>query len=399
MKKIFAIGLAALLLVAFTAPAMAKVDVKGIVFTDFYMYKQNAEHKSGGVAAGGVASDSSFTNTRIEVPGHTRLIGRWTNENGVGMFIEFGIGGAIGATGLSLRHAYGWWDVNPGFTLMVGHSTTPFAPLNPSQNLGFNSGGLHVIGLGFGNFYSGRFPQVRGTFKFSKNARLAIALVDPNGGGNLAGSLAASANPVDQDSTIPRIDIGAPLYFGAIKLYPSLFFQTKTYDDVAANSDDDVMIYGLSLGVNAGFGPMSITAEINAGQNWGNSYGNGAGLLGGFAAAAPYLDAAGNTKLEDTDCLAYFVSLGFKAGPGKLNLTYGALSLENEGSPTVTTDNLDVSRTMYGVQYPMPVAKTFIIRPEFFIYDHGDDNTWSGSAAKVDNGKETILGVEFQIVF
>ena len=131
MKKLFAIGLAALLLVAFTVPAMAKVDVGGLVLTDFYMFKQNAANKSGGLGVGETATDSSYSNTRIEVPGHSRIKARWTNENGVGMFIELGIGGATGGTAVVVRHAYGWWDVNPNFELMVGHSTTPFSPLTP----------------------------------------------------------------------------------------------------------------------------------------------------------------------------------------------------------------------------------------------------------------------------
>ena len=50
MKKILIFACAALLLVAFTAPAMAKVKVGGIVFTDFYYEKRNAEGESIGAA-------------------------------------------------------------------------------------------------------------------------------------------------------------------------------------------------------------------------------------------------------------------------------------------------------------------------------------------------------------
>ena len=143
MKKIFAVGFAALLLVAFTAPAMAKVDVGGIIFTDFYFFKQSAENKQGGVASGAAVTRSDYSSTKIQVPNITRFKTKWTNEHGVGMFIEFGIGDTgsgvhttSGDAGVSLRHAYGWWDVNPNFTLMVGHSTTPFSPLTPTQLLG-----------------------------------------------------------------------------------------------------------------------------------------------------------------------------------------------------------------------------------------------------------------------
>jgi hypothetical protein len=72
--------------------------------------------------------------------------------------------------------------VNPNFTIMAGKSTTPFSPLNPSQLMGTRSGSLNIIGVGYGDFYSGRFAQVRGTFKFGKMGRVELALVDPNGG-------------------------------------------------------------------------------------------------------------------------------------------------------------------------------------------------------------------------
>jgi hypothetical protein len=88
---------------------------------------------------------------------------------------------ATSSNGVSLRHAYGWWDINPNFTIMAGKSTTPFSPLNPSQLLGTRSGSLNIIGVGYGDFYSGRFAQVRGTFKFGKMGRVELALVDPNG--------------------------------------------------------------------------------------------------------------------------------------------------------------------------------------------------------------------------
>ena len=160
MKKLFIVGIAALLLVVFTVPAMAKVKMGGIIFTDFYYLDRNADN----AAAHNLGNDP-YQVTAIQVPNITRLYGRWTNEDNVGMFIELGIGQTGGAvdnsssSGVALRHAYGWWDVTPNFQIMAGKSTTPFSPLNPSQLLGTRSGSLNIIGVGYGNFYSGRFAR------------------------------------------------------------------------------------------------------------------------------------------------------------------------------------------------------------------------------------------------
>jgi hypothetical protein len=87
MKKLFIIGIAALLLVAFTVPAMAKVKMGGIIFTDFYYLDRDRENSQ----AWGTGNDP-YQVTAIQVPNITRLYGRWTNEDNVGMYIELGVG-------------------------------------------------------------------------------------------------------------------------------------------------------------------------------------------------------------------------------------------------------------------------------------------------------------------
>ena len=73
MKKLFVLGIAALLLVAFSVPAMAEVKIGGIVFTDFYYIQRNS--KSAAIYEG-TNGKESYGNTRIEVPNITRLYGR-----------------------------------------------------------------------------------------------------------------------------------------------------------------------------------------------------------------------------------------------------------------------------------------------------------------------------------
>ncbi|MEE9418924.1 MAG: hypothetical protein V3W43_05570 [Desulfatiglandaceae bacterium] len=378
MKKLFIFGFAALLLVAFTAPAMAKVKMGGIIFTDFY-YLDRDKNNAG--------STEPLTNTRIEVPGITRLNGRWTNEDNVGMFIEFGLGGALGATDTSLRHAYGWWDVSPMFTLMAGHSTTPFSQLNPSQLLGTNSGSLNIIGLGYGDFYSGRFPQVRGTFRFGKVARLEIALVDPSGGN--AGPWPATAQ---NNSKLPRVDIAVPLHFGPVRLYPGFLVQQKSVDLAPAGVDDSITTYIGTIGAKAGFGPFGIAAEGNWGKNVGNTrMGMGNSPSTGTIASATLLNT---NQIHDAETFSFWIDASFKFGPATPHLMYGLQESKNQ---TAAGANTECRTQMIGISVPISLAKGFSIRPEFMWYDDGDIKT-SGSAS-VDNGKYSIYGVQFQITF
>lgn len=401
MKKLFVIGLAAFLLVAFAIPVMADVKVGGIVFTDFYYYARSKENI---VSGGGHAkADGSTGLTKIEIPAITRLYARWTNENNVGMYIEFGIGGAVsGATGefttdnnVHVRHAYGWWDITKSFELMAGHSTTPFSPLNPSQLIGTNSGGLHIIGVGYGDFYSGRFPQVRGTFKFTDNVRLALALVDPSQKvANFDALLVPKPNAtVDAKTKLPRLEAALPIYAGPVKIYPGVFWEEKEYDDVADGYPTDITSWGGSLGLAMGFGPFGIEAEINYGQNWGNT----GGLVGNsptanYSAARLWKEPNGTYTVDDTECLSWWIDLSFKFGVATPHLIYGMQQVKGDKS------QLDISNRMYGVSMPIDVAKGFTIRPEIMFYDEGSDETLP-DGTKRDFGTEQIYGIQFQITF
>jgi len=380
MKKLFVLGMAALLLVAFSVPAMADVKIGGIVFTDFYYIDRNKENAN---------SADPLTQTVIEMPSITRLYGRWTNEDNVGMYIEFGIGGASGATGVSVRHAYGWWDVNPMFQIMAGHSTTPFSVLNPSQLLGTQDGSLNIIGVGYGDFYSGRFPQVRGTFKFGKVARLEIALVDPNGG--TQGPWASAQN----NSKIPRFDIGVPIYAGPVHIYPSFLYQHRTMDLVQpAGTDNNLDTYIGSLGVKMGFGPFGVSAEGNYGKNWGNTRGLfGSAAFNNMAVALAGAGLGPNNQVEDATTYSFWFDVSFKFGPITPHVMYGQMKSKRNNTAGLEEDSRS---QMFGFSVPIDLAKGFRIRPELMWYDNGDYNNGVSSS---NNGKYALYGVQFQITF
>ena len=412
MKKLFVIGIAALLLVVFTAPAMAKVKIGGIIFTDiFYLDRNKNDYFNPNRFKQPEAQRTSYSNTAIQLPNITRLYGRWTNEDNVGMYIEFGIGqtasGIDGQTddGVTLRHAYGWWDVNPMFQIMAGKTTTPFSPLNPSQLVGTRSGSVNIIGVGYGDFYAGRFVQIRGTFKFGKVARLAIALVDPNGvlaTGNLHPAQSGSPYAADH-TTIPRIDVGVPIYLGPVHIYPSFAWQKRSYDNVTYNNkpvDNDLQSYIGSLGAKLGIGPFALSAEGNWGKNWANLRG-----LAGVSPSVGWNPVAGkgciagatvdqNNKIYDATTFSYWVDLSFKFGPVTPHAMFG--QQQSDSVAIGTSDKTRARTTMYGISVPIDLAKGFRIRPEIMFYD---DGTGEIGNTTQDFGHYAIYGLQFQITF
>jgi hypothetical protein len=331
------------------------------------------------------------------------------------MFIEFGIdGNGINERGLVTRKAFGWWQINPMVKLVVGMDDTGFSPMNPSQMIGLEGGRLNVIGVGFGNLYPGRVPQIRLDFKPSKTMRFRIGIADNSwdlgvvGDGSSCAAygdpvLPAAAGKAVQDETkMPRFDVSAVLSFGPLTIYPGFMYAKKSWDDVAPGSDDEVKTYALSLGAKFAAGPFTFRAEYNTGENWGNQDFLGIGVenAGGLGAAIAYLDGVGNTKIEDSDMDAWWVDVSFKVAPATIHLIYGQQDYENAAFGGLVAGN-KISREqtvkMYGISVPIPVAKVFIIRPELMFYDLDEKEVENGP--DIDRGKYMILGVQFQIVF
>ena len=408
MKKLFIVGIAALLLVAFTVPAMAKVKIGGIIFTDFFYQSRDKENaKLYGVTNG----DYSYNNLAIQLPNITRLYARWTNEDNVGMYIEFGIGQTVSGIegqnddGVALRHAYGWWDVTPDFQIMAGKSTTPFSPLQPSQLLGVRDGSLNIIGVGYGNFYAGRFVQVRGTLKFGKMGRVALALVDPNGT-LAAGDLHPATSGTD-NTKLPRFDIGVPLYFGPVSLYPSFCYQHKSYDGSQYNGadiDNSVTSYIGSLGFKGGFGAFTVEAEGNWGKNWANMRGLagsspsiamniGNAVSGKTPISGAVVDAGNN--INDAETWSYWIDLSYKIGVVTPHVIWGQQQSKNVMMGTNT--DVQARTRMVGFSVPITLAKGFSIRPECMWYDDGKGEI--DGQGDIDYGSYAMYGVQFQITF
>lgn len=384
MRKSFVIFAALALGIVYSVPVSAKVHVGGIVFMDAYMHDADKDHVTN-APTGFTGGTNDWEQTELEIPDITRLFGKWTNDAGdVGMHIELGLGNANASQGqgnsVRLRHAYGWWVFSPDMKLVVGQTHNFMSPLNASQLLGWESGGLHALGWGFGNVYSGRQPLVGLDMKFGDATGLKVALVEPRNAADITYPGAAG----NEETTIPRLDALLTINFGSFALYPSISYVKAEFDETAgADNSHDITCY--SLGVKYANGPFTATGEYNFGVNWKSST-----YLISTWEVGPTMN--GNT-IEDTDNYGYWVDLAYKTGAATIHAIYGSQGSESWSAQ----GDIERERTMYGLSVPISVAKTFIIRPEYMIYDWGDIKTPGAADTKL--GEETIAGVQFQVKF
>jgi len=405
MRKLFVVFAAVAFAIAFSMPALAKVHVGGVVFMDAYMHSADKDHVTNGPTTF-ASGTNDWEQTEFEIPDITRLFGKWTNDAGdVGMHIELGLGNAnasqVQNNSVRLRHAYGWWMISPGMKLVAGQTHNFMSPLNASQLLGWESGGLHVLGWGFGNIYSGRQPLVGLDMKLGDAYGLKVALVEPRNATDISnlsvpatygwdGTTYTQLDPGDpglggnEETTIPRLDAVLTMKFGPVALYPSISYVKAEFDETgAADSSYDITCY--SLGVKYATGPFTATGEYNFGVNWKSST-----YLIRTWEVGPTMN--GNT-IEDTDNYGYWIDLAYKTGPATIHAIYGSQGSESWSA----AGDIERERTMYGVSVPISVAEIFIIRPEYMVYDWGDIKT--PGAADTNLGEETIAGVQLQIKF
>jgi hypothetical protein len=193
---------------------------------------------------------------------------------------------------------------------------------------------------------------------------------------------------------MPRFDISVDFKLGPVTLYPGVSFAKKSWENVAAGSDDSISTTAFSLGFKTAFGALSISGEYNMGENMSNQEFHSFGFYHD-PYAGWYTDAAGNLKVVDTDTTAYWIDLAYKMGTATIHLIYGSHETECDWAPG-DADDVTQETTMYGISIPIAVAKTFLITPEYMVYDMGDLEVGSTST---DMGEYTIAGVQFQIVF
>ncbi len=404
MKKVFLLAITVVLVMTFAVPAMAKVTIGGIVYVDAFWTHRDADHMQRVV---GRANDSSQTRFNLDVPSCSRLFAKWISKEGnVGMHIEFGIDGEASGENVGTRHAFGWWQINDIFKLIVGQTSETFAKLAPTAQLmgGEAAGGnVHVIGYGFGNFGNDREPRVQINAKLTDNFSLDVSAVYmrvngaqrlPAGVSVLAGTWAAA----EEESCMPKFEVLLTAKFGPVTIYPSFMYYKAKYArdagtsaNVWAQDDDEIMAYGWAIPVKFAYGPFSLAAEYVMGENI-------AAAGGGALTQLTYAwDAQGDTRVvANSEVNAFWIDLGYTISPlASLHFVWGMQDeeLDREGLANDMVRESD----MWGLALPLRVAPHFTITPNYFVYDWGDQE--DGGVNLGGLGKETLVGIQFMVAF
>jgi hypothetical protein len=422
MKKVLVFAFAALVIVAYSFPAMAKVKMGGIVFVDAMFIKNDEmfQRNSAAITSAANSLDASRSWFTIDVPGKTRLYGKWTNDAGnVGMHIEIGLRGEEGGgEAVRTRYAYGWWKINPMFKLTVGQQVEVIAPYKTGTMLGGNgklaagtapghdTAMFHSGCRGFGNIGQDRKEGIRLDTKLGEKSNLAFAIYTPNVTNGLDVWAAA-----DEENVLPRVDITFSTSLGAFSFAPGFSWQKIEYewDPQAAGgmndwSDFDAWVWALPVMWAPG-GPFRIKAELTWGENLGNGswntgrYGNRA-PNNALGAGADFDAVDGNRIVCDTEFTGFWVDFAWKVSPIVcVHFTYGLQQVKNDDR-VADANRWDNTRVMYGIRVPVKVAKNMTIRPEVSFYDYGEFE--QGGIVDPQNGElgsQILMGVEFRIAF
>jgi len=391
MKKITTTLLSALTLLSITPSSLvAKSTIGGILFTNIYYSDTDTKTQDDPAA---IRNEHQVGKFNVVVPNNSRFRVRWDNEDNVGMYLEVG----YGASSMKIRHAYGKWDVNEQWQILAGQTSTPFAPLNPQVAM------VHNSGDGFGNANPSRQSQLRFTYKFlNRQGAIALAILDPNAGETYDDGDTSSNDKLQNEGSIPRIDIGAVYKTFNMQIFPGAFYSRAAFEAGL----NDVDVWGASLGLRSAINAFTFSMEVGGGQNWGNTKmsdiqtvhnnSNTPSLyVSNSRTAAVY---NGNADLVDNQILKGWVDLGYRFAGDTLKGEIHVIA----GHDTTKADEAGVDQSytnsMVGLSVPFDfpwIARGFRLRPEIFHFDEKQKDNQRGDADR----KETIAGVQVQFTF
>lgn len=456
MKKLLLGLVAAMCCLAMAAPVLADIKVGGMITSDLYYWERSKERFQA-LTPGATTLFEDLSLVRFAMPqAWNRLwVDYKSDDKKLAGYIQLRTGGAKAYAGTNTGNAatatgfnennftweYAWidWHFNPNFYLRVGRQTQTFAIYTPDQNMGHVDG--HIIGSGFGNIHGGTSRDgIRAYIKFSDMVRMEVQLLDPNSEpgatdeltgfrANAVGALtalyatpafgltaaqaaaraAAEGAALQEENTIPRVDISLPIKIANFSIEPSVTWLRQEFNIpstlVGLGGDDKVDIWAAALGAKAGFGPFTISGEVTYGQNlgWGNYVG-----AQGFAVPSINVDASNNIQIEDAKTLAAWIELEFNFGPFAIQGIVGRDRTKVDEIPGIADSATENTTWMYGLNFPIKVAKNFTVTPNIFLYDYDDGgdvtavNLATGGIARtrdIDRGTELMVGVQFNLTF
>ena len=382
MKKLIVILAAIAMVGAFTATAMADVDLYGSArFRSYYADVDN-----------GVAGAESDSDLEWRMGHLTRFGANFKSDKITGAFEMDARAGAAGVTGnieadsgasrlgnMRLRHLWGQYDFGAG-KLLIGQ-TWPLYEL-PVSGINYYSGGLQKLG-GMG-YDVARTSQIRLTFGDFK-----LAFLPPDTSKTVPGGTNTVAYS-EVNTTFPKVEVAYDLKMDAFALNFMGGWQTYEIEDYnqAANTGskgtEDVTSYVLGVRGKANFGPayagLGLTYRVN-----GNNY-------GAWTVSTHESPIFQGNDLKDATAFGVVAALGWKLNDMfTLEGSYSMLNTEVDTS----LDNED-DASAWGVIAKITMAPGVYIIPELIFQDNKDrkDNSVS-----TEEGDATIFGVFWRIDF
>ncbi|MBN1663455.1 MAG: hypothetical protein JW943_07635 [Deltaproteobacteria bacterium] len=408
MKRVLVFIFTAMLSLAIASPGFALVNLTkslslGInVYTAHYFYHGDKEFMAKGVPAGQTTLKAdaerweSFSNTT------SVMIIRWAMPN-YGLVLIPNIDSDKESLGVPI--AYGYWYITPKLRFQVGKGTSLFSEIQPHAATA--GGEQKATGIAYGNYFTGYNAYARVQYRIGRG-EIKAGIVDPRAtDGIYINTLGFTSNggKIDNASVIPKFELAywynLPTRAVRAQIQTSAFWQKQTFDNVKG-PDNEVVSYGLGLGLDGDLGPVHVMAEVTYGQNWFNTRGYGYPIMQTFlyypslftnTVSGCYggkVDKAGN--MQNAKLWAGFIEAGYKIGPARPSLIFGRMSTER--SVNGLKDNVILKE--YGVRCPIQVHKNLEISPEFMIFDNGIITV---GGKDYDFGKEWSAGAVFSFRF
>jgi len=382
MKKLIVILAAIAMVGAFTATAMADVELYGSArFRTYYASVDN-----------GVAGAESDDDLEWRIGHLTRFGANFKSDKITGKFELDARAGQEGTTGniesdsgasrlgnMRLRHLWGQYDFGAG-KLMIGQNFPLYDA--PATGIAYYSGGLQKFG-GIG-YDVARTSQIRLTFG---DFKLAFLPPDTSKGGLTDGNGTAYT---EVNTTFPKIEVRYDMKMDAFALNFIGGWQTYEIEDYnqAANTGskatENINSYVLGVRGKANFGPAYAALALTYRQN-GNNY-------GAWTVSSKEGAIFEGTSIKDATAYGVVGALGFKVNDMfSLEAAYAKLSTEQD-TALANEDDAQV----YGVIAKISLAPGVVMQPELLFQDNEDVVT---NGVATEQGDATVFGVWWMINF
>ena len=376
MKKLIVILAAIAMVGAFTATAMADVDLYGSA--RFRTYYSSVDS--------GVAGADNDDDVEWRIGHLTRFGANFKSDKITGKFEMDARAGVAGATGniekdsgasqlgnMRLRHLWGEYDFGAG-KLMIGQNFPLFDA--PVSNIAYYSGGLQKFG-GMG-YDVARTSQIRLTFG---NLKLAFLTPDTE---KEATNTGAALGYDEVNTMLPKLEVRYGMKFDAFSLDLIGGYQSYEIENLTTKNTEDITSYGIGARAHLNLGAFYAGLGVNWRQN-GDNYGM-------WTVSSKEKAIFEGTSLKDATAYGAVAAVGFKLNDMfTIEGSYAMLTSEQD----TTLDNEDDAQA-YGVIAKITLAPGVIIQPELIFQDNKDVVT---DGVTTEQGDATIFGVWWLINF